>query len=192
MWPWKLHRNINSSILRVQVQTPIQASWLQKRCFRWFILPDVFHNHLIYSFYRFFGTASPCRPDPCQNGGTCMRGRKHSSFQCSCPGGYTGSFCEVGKTFTSPSLRLPLRTHTPHWWNSLIVVFLWSRGPSDCYEEDGEFYRGMVSETVEGEECLNWNSYFILQKGSDPLRQFAGFDGIGPHNYCRWGVVTGN
>lgn len=73
----------------------------------------------------------------------------------------------------------------------LLFVFCLSRGPNDCYQEDGEFYRGMVSMTVEGEECLDWNSYFILQKGSDPLQEYAGFDGIGPHNYCRWEVNTG-
>ncbi|XP_054454628.1 hyaluronan-binding protein 2 [Anoplopoma fimbria] len=97
--------------------------------------------------------ASPCRPSPCQNGGSCMKGPKRSPFQCLCPDGYSGKFCEVG--------------------------------PNDCYQEDGEFYRGMVSETVEGEECLDWNSYFIRQKGGDPYKEYAGFDGIGPHNFCR-------
>ncbi|XP_031696731.1 hyaluronan-binding protein 2-like [Anarrhichthys ocellatus] len=43
--------------------------------------------------------------------------------------------------------------------------------PNDCYQEDGEFYRGMVSVTVEGEECLDWNSYFILQKGGGRSHQ---------------------
>ncbi|KAK1881795.1 Hyaluronan-binding protein 2 [Dissostichus eleginoides] len=97
--------------------------------------------------------ASPCRPNPCQNGGSCAMGRKRASFKCSCPHGYTGKFCEVG--------------------------------PNDCYQEDGEFYRGMVSETVEGKDCLDWNAYFIVQKGGDPFQEYAGFDGIGPHNYCR-------
>ncbi|XP_044193953.1 hyaluronan-binding protein 2-like isoform X2 [Thunnus albacares] len=98
--------------------------------------------------------ASPCRPNPCQNGGSCRRGPKgSSSFQCSCPAGYNGKFCEVD--------------------------------PNDCYQEDGEFYRGMVSVTVDGEDCLDWNSYFVLQKGGDPFKEYAGFDGIGPHNYCR-------
>lgn len=41
--------------------------------------------------------ASPCRPSPCQNGGTCLKGRKRSTFKCSCPQGYSGKFCEVGK-----------------------------------------------------------------------------------------------
>ncbi|KAM7370771.1 hypothetical protein PAMP_010292 [Pampus punctatissimus] len=95
-----------------------------------------------------------CRPNPCKNGGYCRKGpNRSSSFQCSCPAGYSGKFCEVA--------------------------------PNDCYQEDGEFYRGMVSVTVDGEDCLDWNSYFILQKGGDPFKEYAGFDGIGPHNYCR-------
>ncbi|XP_069374181.1 uncharacterized protein [Paralichthys olivaceus] len=58
-------------------------------------------------------------------------------------------------------------------------------GRDDCYQKDGEFYRGMVSVTAEGEECLDWNAYFIVQNGGDPFKAYAGFDGIGPHNYCR-------
>uniref|UniRef100_A0AAQ4QGR0 trypsin n=1 Tax=Gasterosteus aculeatus aculeatus TaxID=481459 RepID=A0AAQ4QGR0_GASAC len=96
--------------------------------------------------------ASRCRPNPCQNGGSCMS-PKRSSFQCFCPDGYSGKFCEVG--------------------------------PNDCYRGDGETYRGTVSVAVDGEECLDWNSYFILQKGSNPFKEYAGFDGIGPHNHCR-------
>ncbi|KAK5850894.1 hypothetical protein PBY51_001731 [Eleginops maclovinus] len=61
--------------------------------------------------------SSPCRPDPCQNGGSCTKGRKRASFQCSCPHGYTGKFCEVERRRS--------------------------------------------------------------------LQEYAGFDGIGPHNYCR-------
>lgn len=57
--------------------------------------------------------------------------------------------------------------------------------PDDCYVEDGEFYRGRVSATADGTQCLDWNSYFIRQRGGDPFKEYAGFDGIGPHNYCR-------
>uniref|UniRef100_A0A8C6WGT5 trypsin n=1 Tax=Neogobius melanostomus TaxID=47308 RepID=A0A8C6WGT5_9GOBI len=96
-----------------------------------------------------------CNPNPCQNGGTCIKGpsRRRSSFTCSCPSGYTGKFCNVG--------------------------------PYDCYEEYGDSYRGMVSVTQDGDECLDWNSYFILQKYGDPFTEYAGFDGLGPHNFCR-------
>uniref|UniRef100_A0A8C6SIB9 trypsin n=1 Tax=Neogobius melanostomus TaxID=47308 RepID=A0A8C6SIB9_9GOBI len=96
-----------------------------------------------------------CNPNPCQNGGTCIKGpsRRRSSFTCSCPSGYTGKFCNVG--------------------------------PNDCYEDNGDSYRGMVSVTQDGDECLDWNSYFILQKFGDPFTDYAGFDGLGPHNFCR-------
>uniref|UniRef100_A0A8C6SI88 trypsin n=1 Tax=Neogobius melanostomus TaxID=47308 RepID=A0A8C6SI88_9GOBI len=103
-----------------------------------------------YSVPVFLGTM--CNPNPCQNGGTCIKGpsRRLSSFTCSCPSGYTGKF-----------------------W------------PNDCYEDNGDSYRGMVSVTQDGDECLDWNSYFILQKYGDPFTDYAGFDGLGPHNFCR-------
>nr|XP_057914452.1 hyaluronan-binding protein 2 [Doryrhamphus excisus] len=58
-------------------------------------------------------------------------------------------------------------------------------GPNDCYEDDGESYRGTVSETIDGAECLYWNSHFILEKGTDPFNAYENSDGLGPHNFCR-------
>ena len=52
-------------------------------------------------------------------------------------------------------------------------------GPDDCYEGDGESYRGFVSETVSDLECLPWNSHLL------PYSEFDEDDGTGPHNYCR-------
>ncbi|XP_010868378.2 hyaluronan-binding protein 2 [Esox lucius] len=77
------------------------------------------------------------------------------NFECLCPKGFSGQFCHVG--------------------------------PDDCYnvEDEGESYRGNVSETDDGDECLFWNSHFILQKGTDPFNDFEDDDGLGPHNYCR-------
>uniref|UniRef100_A0A8C1SAF5 trypsin n=1 Tax=Cyprinus carpio TaxID=7962 RepID=A0A8C1SAF5_CYPCA len=57
--------------------------------------------------------------------------------------------------------------------------------PDDCYEGDGQSYRGKVSETEEGDECLDWNSEFVLDKGSFPAAAFASSEGLGPHNFCR-------
>lgn len=42
---------------------------------------------------------------------------------------------------------------------------------------------------VDRDACLNWNSYFILQKGGNPLTEYAGFDGLGSHNFCRCVVL---
>ncbi|KAI5611669.1 hyaluronan-binding protein 2 precursor [Silurus asotus] len=58
-------------------------------------------------------------------------------------------------------------------------------GPNDCYVGNGESYRGKVSETEEGIECLFWNSYFLLGKGINPFRTIIDLQGLGPHNYCR-------
>ncbi|XP_052006463.1 hyaluronan-binding protein 2-like isoform X2 [Xyrauchen texanus] len=57
--------------------------------------------------------------------------------------------------------------------------------PNDCYEGDGESYRGKVSETEERDECLDWNSEFVLDMRSFPSNAFASSTGLGPHNYCR-------
>ncbi|XP_038150674.1 hyaluronan-binding protein 2 [Cyprinodon tularosa] len=58
-------------------------------------------------------------------------------------------------------------------------------GPNDCYVGDGETYRGNVSETEDGHDCLYWNSHFILENGADPFNSFDNKDGLGPHNLCR-------
>ncbi|XP_037637288.1 hyaluronan-binding protein 2-like isoform X1 [Sebastes umbrosus] len=58
-------------------------------------------------------------------------------------------------------------------------------GPDDCYDDDGESYRGKVSETDDGQECLYWNSHFILDNGVDPFNSFEDSNGLGPHNFCR-------
>lgn len=130
-------------------------------------------------------SASACRPNPCQNGGSCVKGRNRSSFQCSCPHGYTGKFCEVGKC---AFLTIPLSFRTKQSTlqkGKHLFWFVFFPAPDDCYVEDGGSYRGTVSVTVEGEECLDWNSYFLLRSGNDPFLEYPGFDGIGPHNYCR-------
>ncbi|XP_067465732.1 hyaluronan-binding protein 2-like [Thunnus thynnus] len=58
-------------------------------------------------------------------------------------------------------------------------------GPNDCFVDDGESYRGNASETDDGDECLHWNSHFILEKGLDPFNSFEDTDGLGRHNRCR-------
>ncbi|KAJ8248414.1 hypothetical protein GJAV_G00241780 [Gymnothorax javanicus] len=60
-------------------------------------------------------------------------------------------------------------------------------GPDDCYEDNGESYRGHVSETEDGDDCLFWNSHFILKQGTDPFTLYESEDenGLGRHNYCR-------
>ncbi|KAF5896509.1 hyaluronan-binding protein 2-like [Clarias magur] len=60
-------------------------------------------------------------------------------------------------------------------------------GPDDCYVDDGASYRGFVSETESGHECLPWNYhvFFAAATAEDMNEVNEGDDGIGEHNYCR-------
>ncbi|XP_047465144.1 hyaluronan-binding protein 2-like [Mugil cephalus] len=94
--------------------------------------------------------SSPCEPNPCQNGGSCIKRTRR--FGCACPSGYTGKFCHIA--------------------------------PTDCYEGNGETYKGVVSMTEEGEECLHWRSYFIVLNGEDPFVTYSHFPSLDA-NFCR-------
>lgn len=61
----------------------------------------------------------------------------------------------------------------------------YATGPDDCYEGDGESYRGKVSESESGDECLYWNSHFLLNNGINPFSTYEDTEGLGPHNFCR-------
>ncbi|XP_064519431.1 hyaluronan-binding protein 2 isoform X1 [Pseudopipra pipra] len=41
-------------------------------------------------------SSKQCSPNPCKNGGTCIRNRKISKFTCECPEPFRGRFCEIG------------------------------------------------------------------------------------------------
>jgi Notch-like protein len=43
---------------------------------------------------------TPCQPNPCQNGGTCIP--QGTSFTCQCPFNYNGYCCENRITTTTP------------------------------------------------------------------------------------------
>ncbi|KAG8008694.1 Hyaluronan-binding protein 2, partial [Nibea albiflora] len=139
--------------------------------------------------YELLDITNSCDPNPCLNGGLCDT-TADGGFVCSCPEPYTGKKCQTatscrpnpcqnGGSCMKTSKRLQCSCPAGYTGKFCEV------GPNDCYQGDGESYRGMVSETVEGEECLDWNSFFIVQKGGDPFKEYAGFDGIGPHSYCR-------
>ncbi|XP_041672265.1 hyaluronan-binding protein 2-like [Cheilinus undulatus] len=57
--------------------------------------------------------------------------------------------------------------------------------PTDCYEGNGESYRGNVSMTDDGLECLDWDSSFIMANGEDPFTTYANFSGLEDNNHCR-------
>ncbi|XP_056153482.1 hyaluronan-binding protein 2 [Lampris incognitus] len=134
--------------------------------------------------------------DVCKNvkcgRGDCVFTSAEPFYQCKCKEPYKPpncrraspcrpSPCQNGGSCVKGPARASFKCVCPVGYNGTLCEV----GPNDCYMEDGEFYRGFVSVTDAGETCLDWNSYFMLQNGEDPYKKYAGFDGIGPHNYCR-------
>ncbi|XP_047465134.1 hyaluronan-binding protein 2-like [Mugil cephalus] len=133
--------------------------------------------------------------DVCKNvkcgHGSCVVTSAAPFYQCKCKPPYKPPNCKKASCRPNPchnggscrrdSARSSFQCSCPAGYSGKFCEV----GSNDCYQGDGESYRGMVSVTIEGEECLDWNSYFVLQKGGDPFKEYEGFDGIGPHSYCR-------
>ncbi|XP_067100528.1 hyaluronan-binding protein 2 [Osmerus mordax] len=132
-----------------------------------------------------------CKNAKCGRG-DCLMTKTAPFYECKCTAPYkppacrkaspckpspclNGGSCVKGRTRASFSCNCP-----GNYSGKFCQV-----DPNDCYQEDGENYRGTVSETEGGKDCLNWNSFFILEKGGDPFTDYPDFDGIGPHNNCR-------
>ncbi|XP_076855427.1 hyaluronan-binding protein 2 [Brachyhypopomus gauderio] len=119
--------------------------------------------------------------------GECVRIMKEPFYECKCRAPYKPPSCKTpsacvpspclnGGTCVKGRLRSKFTCVCPQDYSGKFCEI----GPDDCYEGDGASYRGFVSETVSGVECLHWNSYLI------PYTDFEEEDdGIGPHNYCR-------
>ncbi|XP_077056689.1 hyaluronan-binding protein 2 [Siphateles boraxobius] len=126
-----------------------------------------------------------CKKVKCGHG-DCVRTQESPFYECKCWPPYLGSKCKKASACDpSPCLnggrcvkgrtRASFTCKCPEDYNGRFCQV----GPNECYEGNGESYRGFVSETVEGLECLPWNYYLI------PFKDFEGNDSIGAHTYCR-------
>lgn len=50
-----------------------------------------------------FCLAAPCNPNPCQNKGRCVV--DEGDFDCICPDGYSGQYCQVGECIITEPLH---------------------------------------------------------------------------------------
>ncbi|KAG7325062.1 hypothetical protein KOW79_011378 [Hemibagrus wyckioides] len=132
-----------------------------------------------------------CKTIKCGRG-ECVRIDKHPFFECKCIAPFqppncrkpspcnpspclNGGTCVLGRTRASFYCNC-----TENYSGKFCQV-----GPDDCYEGNGASYRGFVSETISGHECLPWNSYLIMQFSPFDDDEDVKDDGTGPHNYCR-------
>ncbi|XP_043912701.1 urokinase-type plasminogen activator isoform X2 [Protopterus annectens] len=56
---------------------------------------------------------------------------------------------------------------------------------TQCYKDNGAEYRGTVSKTLHGINCLEWNSLSVYSKPYSAYNSKAQQLGLGKHNYCR-------
>ena len=55
--------------------------------------------YILYAFklLSFLSDIDECATNPCMNGGSCVDGI--GSYSCSCPTGYEGDQCQIGKIY---------------------------------------------------------------------------------------------
>uniref|UniRef100_A0A667ZVR9 trypsin n=1 Tax=Myripristis murdjan TaxID=586833 RepID=A0A667ZVR9_9TELE len=73
--------------------------------------------------------SSPCEPNPCQNGGSCVKGNRR--FRCVCPNEYAGRFCEIaatdcyegnGETYTGHASETQKGEQCLNWHSHFIMI----------------------------------------------------------------------
>ncbi|MGH0166106.1 UNVERIFIED_CONTAM: hypothetical protein FKN15_050012 [Acipenser sinensis] len=134
-------------------------------------------------------SADGCEPNPCQNNGTCEP--RGGTYRCDCPEPYTGQNCQKVTNFcknakcgmgecviTSTAPYYECKCRHPYQQPNC------RKGKDDCYEGNGETYRGNVSSAEDGSRCLYWSSYQVL-KDNTPYENIGVEEGLGSHRYCR-------
>ncbi|KAG1955015.1 hyaluronan-binding protein [Pimephales promelas] len=121
-----------------------------------------------------------CKKVKCGHG-DCVRTQKSPFYECKCWPPYVGSKCKKasackpspclnGGRCVKGRLRSSFTCKCPVDYSGRFCQV----GPNDCYVGNGASYRGFVSETLDGFECLPWNHHLIPYSQS-----------IGTHTYCR-------
>ncbi|XP_053357369.1 hyaluronan-binding protein 2-like [Clarias gariepinus] len=130
-----------------------------------------------------------CRRDTCGYG-QCVLTSSPPYFECKCKAPFKGPDCKrIAPCERNPCLNGGTCKIDGQDFDCICTTGFSGKfcqvGPNDCYEGNGESYRGLVSETEEGYDCLFWTSYFLLAKGINPFTAVSDPQGLGPHNYCR-------
>nr|XP_046234032.1 hyaluronan-binding protein 2-like [Scatophagus argus] len=133
-----------------------------------------------------------CENVACGRGDCVVNLNKHPYYECKCRPPYQGpdckslpsspcepSPCQNGGSCIKGNRRF--RCVCPDGYTGKFC----EAAPNDCYVGNGETYRGVVSMTEDGQECLDWHSYFILANGEDPFTTYSDFTGLEKNNHCR-------
>ncbi|KTF85329.1 hypothetical protein cypCar_00014774, partial [Cyprinus carpio] len=108
---------------------------------------------------------SPCGPTTCRNGGTCLA-HSTKSYQCRCPDGFRGQWCEIGRvkslhlTALSPSSILAISMCLLVFFAVLVAVTVWNqKGSRNKFRKRGVYHIPAEQESWEDirENILNYN-----------------------------------
>uniref|UniRef100_W5L865 Si:dkey-22o22.2 n=1 Tax=Astyanax mexicanus TaxID=7994 RepID=W5L865_ASTMX len=109
--------------------------------------------------------ASPCGPSTCRNGGTCLA-HSTKSYQCRCPEGFRGQWCELGQVKAlrlaalSPSSILAISMCLLVFFAVLVAVTVWNqKGSRNKFRKRGVYHIPAEHESWEDirENILNYN-----------------------------------
>ncbi|XP_074475426.1 hyaluronan-binding protein 2-like isoform X1 [Sebastes fasciatus] len=133
-----------------------------------------------------------CENIRCGHGTCVLNVKKPPYYECKCRPPYQGTDCKTlptsacepnpcqnGGSCTKGNRRL--RCLCPDGYTGKFCEI----ASTDCYVGDGETYRGVVSMTEDGKECLDWHSHFIVLNGDDPFSTYSDFTGLEYNNHCR-------
>ncbi|KAK0135516.1 Coagulation factor XII [Merluccius polli] len=130
-----------------------------------------------------------CKKSTCKRG-ECVLTSTYPFFECKCKAPFQPPNCQEASLCSPNTCKNGGKCITDGEDFDCVCAKEYSGrfchvGPEDCFEGEGDSYRGNVTETEDGDECLHWNSNFILDKGINPFTTYENSDGLGPHNFCR-------
>ncbi|XP_078420829.1 factor VII-activating protease-like isoform X1 [Cetorhinus maximus] len=150
------------------------------------------HCHPLYTGKTCQIVNNPCRKNTCKRG-ECVLNTIPPYHKCKCDYPFkpphckkptrvcsrnpcqNGGICRSGRTRRSFFCICP-KSFTGQYCET---------DSNDCYEGNGENYRGNVSITQQGRNCLYWSSHLLLKKNINIFGEEAEGNGLGDHRFCR-------
>ncbi|XP_061765607.1 hyaluronan-binding protein 2-like isoform X3 [Nerophis ophidion] len=137
-------------------------------------------------------TRNLCHGIECGHG-DCVHQDKFPFYACKCYEPFRGPDCQSlstspcdpnpcqhGGFCVSSSNQAPVCTCSAGYKGRFCQI-----PPTDCYEAKGQTYRGVVSTTERGDDCLNWHSFYISLHQQRAFHTYHNSSILEENNHCR-------